>query len=823
MPTCNHCLLEFPEKEAIYDEIDGEKKVFCCNGCRGIFKLIHEEGLDRFYEDRTWKDAGIRSSVLNREIDIKLFAEHVRDVKVSSQQSAVNSQKEIDIFIEGIRCASCVWLNEKILLRTEGIEYARVNYATHRARIRWDPEVIGLDRILKRTISIGYNPKPYLESEQFRRQKAEARDLLVRFGTAGFLSSQLMMYTTALYAGYFHGIGAGTKLIFEIIAMLLTIPVIFYSGMPLIRNTIKGLQHLNFNMDSLITIGAGSAFIYSIYQMFIGGKVYFDISAMIITIIILGRYIETTAKGKASETIERLSELKPKEARLVMSHGSGVTEMVPITSINKGNLIHVIPGERIPLDGTVVDGESEVDESIITGESKPAHKMAGHEVIGGSMNLYGMLVFRVTKTGKETVLSNIIKAVEDAQARKPQIQTIADRVVGIFVPAILILAFLTVVVYMLKGASTQHALMTGISVIVIACPCSLGIATPLAVLIFTTMASSKGILIRGGEVIENTSKADHVIFDKTGTITLGRPVLKDIMVFDHAVDREYILSIAASIERLSEHSIGRAITESAKGFDLLDVSGFKAIPGKGVEGAIDSKKIFIGNMEFMSESNCSTDSVQSLLNVSLQFEKNGDTVVYIGWDRMVRALFVISDVIRAEALKVVDELRKAKTAVSIVSGDNKTTTSSIASMIGIDHAIAEASPIAKKEVVTYMQSKGHKILMVGDGINDAPALTEAMVGIAMGRGTDIAMESADAVLVRNDLRLIPYFLNLSKKTFSIIKQNIFWAFFYNISAIPLAVLGVLHPIIAAGAMVASSLFVIGNSLRIKTAGRIQEV
>ncbi|GER94395.1 copper-translocating P-type ATPase [hot springs metagenome] len=823
MPTCNHCLLEFPEREAVYDEIDGEKRVFCCHGCHGIYRLIHGEGLDEFYRKRQWNEKGISKTLFEKEIDVKPFAEHVRDIEDREQKTEVRIQKEIDIYIDDIRCASCVWLNEKILSKTEGIKYARVNYATHRARIRWDPNIIGLDRIIKRIISIGYNPRPYSESEQFKRQRAEAKDLLIRFGTAGFLSSQLMIYTTALYAGYFQGIDAKTKLIFEIIAMLLTIPVIFYSGMPFIRNTFKGLQHLNFNMDSLITIGSGSAFIYSIYQMFIGGKVYFDTSAMIITLILLGRYIETTAKGRASETIDRLSKLNPKEARLVMSQDSEVTEIVPVTSINKGDLIRVIPGERVPLDGIIVSGESEVDESIITGESKPIHKSVGYEVIGGSMNLYGTFVFKVTKKGKETVLSNIIKAVEDAQARKPQIQTIADRVVGIFVPTILIIAFFTVATYILKGASTQHALMAGISVVVIACPCSLGLATPLAVLIFTTMASSKGILIRGGEVIENTSQSDHVIFDKTGTITLGRPVLKEVIVFDTDLDREYILSLAASIERLSEHSIGHAITESAKGLDLFNVFAFKTLPGKGVEGIIGSKKIFIGSRELMYENNCFSDLTRSLIDASLQFEKSGDIVIYIGWDRRVRALFVISDVIRDEAVEVVNKLKKAKIRVSIVSGDNRITTNSIASMIGIDYAIAEASPIAKKELVTDMQSKGHKIIMVGDGINDAPALTEAMVGIAMGRGTDIAMESADAVLVRNDLRLILYFMNLSKKTFSIIKQNIFWAFFYNIIAIPLAVLGILHPIIAAGAMAASSLFVVGNSMRIKRAGRIQEV
>ncbi|MBI4595935.1 MAG: heavy metal translocating P-type ATPase [Candidatus Tectomicrobia bacterium] len=856
---CDHCLLEFPEREAVCDEIRSQKKVFCCHGCQGIYRLIHEEGLENFYEKRKWDEAGSLALLFQRDIDLKPFAEQIRDM-------GDGEEKEIDIYIDGIRCASCVWLNEKILSRTEGIKYARVNYATHRAKIRWAPAVVGLERIFKRILSIGYEPKPCSESEQFKMQKAASRDLLVRFGTAGFLSSQLMIYSTALYAGYFQGIDASTKFRLEIIAMLLTIPVLLYSGMPFIRSSWQGLRHLHFNMDALITIGAGSAFIYSTYQIFTGGKVYFDTTAMIITLILLGRYIESSAKGRASETIERLFELKPKEARLIIDRQPAVTsqevQIVPISSIQKGDLVQVVPGERIPLDGLVIGGDSEADESIITGESRPVPKKPGSEVIGGSMNLYGTLVFKVAKTGPETVLANIIRAVEDAQAHKPAIQTLAERIVRFFVPAILTLALFTIAIYLIKGASFQAAMMTGISVLVIACPCSLGLATPLAILVFTGMASSKGILIRSGEVIENAGRLDHVIFDKTGTVTIGRPVLRDIVVFDEALSRslshnchsrpdresslllkplrywipafagmalqgkipvvgqtprDYILSIVASVERLSEHSIGHAITEAAKGLEVFAVSDFRAKPGRGIESFVDGHRVFIGSREFMDERGINNPSGEYISKRAADYASRGDTVIFAALDETITAMFVIADVVRKEAPEVVHRLQEMGMEVSIVSGDNSLTTASIASAIGTGSAMAGASPVRKKEVVREIQAQGGKVIMVGDGINDAPALTEALIGMAMGRGTDIAIESADAVLMKNDLRLVPYFISLSKRTLRIIKQNIFWAFFYNIVAIPLAVSGLLHPIFAAGAMAASSLFVVGNSLRIRGA------
>jgi len=807
MPQCNHCLLEFPDREAVHDTIDGQERVFCCKGCSGIHRLIHQEGLDAFYERRKWNETGIAAFLFNKEPDIKPFAEHVTES---------GDVREIDLYVEGIRCASCVWLNEKILLKTEGVEYARVNYATHRAKIRWDPDRTGLPQILKRILSIGYIPKPFSESEQLRVQQAETRDLLVRLGTAGFLSSQLMIYSIALYAGYFQGIDPGTKRLLELIAMLLTVPVLFYSGMPFIRSTLNGFRHLRFTMDSLIIIGAGSAFIYSIYEIFSGGEVYFDTSAMIITLILLGRYIEAAAKGKASETVKRLLELSPKTAvKLVRNQETGVNERetVQITSLSKGDLVEVKPGEKIPLDGTVIAGESESDESLLTGESRPIAKTPGTEVIGASMNLYGTLTIEVTRTEKDTVLAGIIRAVEDAQAHKPRIQALADRVVGIFVPAILLIALVTILSYLARGSSLHQSLMTGVSVLVIACPCSLGLATPLAVLIFTTMASSRGILIRNGEVIENTARLGHIIFDKTGTITRGKPLLKEVIIADHSLARDHLLSVAASVECMSEHSIGHAICEAA--IPAFPVTGFKAFPGKGVEGHAAGKQILIGNRVLMQEKGIDMTALGPLHGSVGDFEGQGDTVIFMGWDGAVRAFLVISDIIRDEAPEAVDSAKAMNCTVAIVSGDTDITTRSIASQVGITETLSGTSPVGKRDYIAGIQREKHGVMMVGDGINDAPAITEASVGIAMGRGTEIAIESADAVLIRNDLRLIPYFIALSRKTYTVIKQNIFWAFFYNIAAIPVAVSGVLHPIIAAGAMAASSLFVVTNSLRIR--------
>ncbi len=817
MSECSHCLLSFPEREAIHDEIGGKTLTFCCNGCRGIYRLIHDEGLEGFYDKRDWND-GAAGPLLANTPDPGLFDALVREVPPVAD---VPPLKEIEIYVGNIRCASCIWLNEKILNRTDGVVHARLNYATHMARIRWNPETTRLGTILARIASIGYLPKPYTESERYKAQSAEAKDLLVRFGTAAFLSSNLMIYSIALYAGYFQGLDKNIKHLLEIISLVLATPVLFYSGMPFIRSTFRGLRSLHFTMDSLITIGSGSAFIYSVYCLFTGGEVYFDTSAMIITLILLGRYIEAIAKGKASMTIQMLSELVPREARKVrsgsQSGGDPDSEMVPIASVQKGDCLLVKPGERIPLDGTVISGESEVDESVITGESRPVAKTAGLRVIGGSMNLFGSVVFEAAGTDKDTLLSKIIQSVSEAQSIKPPLQNTADRVVAVFVPAMIVISLLTLIVYLARGASLDVALMTGISVLVIACPCSLGLSTPLAVLIASTIASSRGILIKNGEVIENVVKVNGVVFDKTGTITIGKPVLKQTLILDTSLNDRELLKIAASLERFSEHSAGHAIMEAAKGLKTYDVSGFKAVPGKGVQGMLNGLHVFVGTVGFMEQRGI---PVSDETRRSVQpFETEGHTAIFTGWEGRLRGVFLVADTVRDDAAEAITRIRRMGLTTSIISGDTDTTTGAIAAAVGIRDVTGGALPAEKRQLIAGMQKKGGRIMMIGDGVNDAPALTEAFVGIGMGRGTEIAMESADAILVRNRLDTVPFFIWLCRRTFRIIKQNIFWAFFYNAAAIPLAISGRLHPIVAAGAMSISSLFVVFNSLRIRRCGR----
>ncbi len=739
--SCSHCLLPFPERDAVYANGD-DKKVFCCHGCLTVYDIINSEGLSDFYEKRDWDSNTIKFD-FKKDIDIKSFVQYVIDK---------GDKKEINIFIEGIHCSSCVWLNEKILTRTDGIEYAMVNYASHRAKIIWDPNIIGLKAILDRIMSIGYVPKVYSESEKIKLQKAENRTLLIRLGTAIFLSMQLMLYSVALYAGFFHGIDYSYKLTFELIALVITTPILFYSGMPFMRSTVRAFRRLRFNMDSLIVIGSGSAYLYSIYQITVGGKVYFDTSAMIITLILVGRYLESLAKESASKTIEKLINLSPKEARLI---SGDKRDMVLLTFLKVGDVVEVLPGEKVPTDGVIVSGESEVNESIITGESKPIQKVIGDKVIGGTINMYGVIRFEVSSVLENTVLFGIIRAVEDAQARKPKIQSIADRIVGVFVPFILILSLSTIITYIVLGTTIHEALLTGISILVIACPCSLGLATPLAVLVFTNSASSRGILIKGGEVIENVSRLSHIVFDKTGTITLGKPKLKEIILYDDNINQDYLLSITASIERLSEHSIAHAINDSAFDVDLFDVDSFKALPGSGVRGIVKGKEVFIGNRELMDGIGINS-SYLDRDDIIHNFESCGNTVIFTAWANVVRGAFIISDVIRDEAKAVIDDL-KLRFNLSIVSGDNRLTTTAIANEVGIKSIISEASPIKKREFIHNLQADKHRVMMVGDGINDAPGLTESAVGIAMGRGTDIAMDSADAVLIRDSLSVIPYF------------------------------------------------------------------
>lgn len=818
MLVCDHCMLEVTEQEAVHDELNGMRLVFCCHGCNGIYRLIRGAGLEEFYAKRRGWTPG---PAPDAAMDVSLFLDGVRPA---------GSELETDIIIEGIRCASCVWLNEKILLLTQGISFARVNYATHRAKIRWDPAKIDVKTVLSRIRSIGYVPKPFLPGAWEEGQKQASRDLLIRFGTAGFFSMQLMMLSLALYAGYFQGIDATSKTLLHLLSLALATPVLFYAGLPILKGSLQGLANRSFTMDVLIASGALSAYGYSIYQMTTSGEVYFDTAGMIITLILLGRYLEASARTRASATISRLMQLSPRDARKVEADGAMLPKSLPaagrqmvlVSTLRPGDLVEVVPGEKVPLDGVVVSGASEADESMLTGEPKPAPKSPGSQVYSGTMNLLGSFVFRVTAANKDTVLSRIIRTVEEAVARRSPIQTAANRAIGYLVPTVLSIALLTFFGWLVQGAPVSQAVMNAISVMVIACPCALGLATPLAILIGTSSGASHGILIKGGDVIEKTASVDFAVLDKTGTITEGKPVLAEAFAF--GMPLEQALRLAKTVEQQSEHSLARAIVEGAHGIAPLPIADFYAVPGKGVQGLIQGKRALLGSREFIDAQGART-ALHELLDLEQQAlvrerERTGSTALFLSYDGAICGIFLVADQVRGEAAEAVALLTKAGITVAMVTGDEQSSAEAVAQKIGITQVKARVSPILKAEEIERLERAGRHVLMAGDGINDAPALVRATVGVAMGRATDIALESAEIVIMRPDLRLVAHAVALCKKTFSIIRQNIFWAFFYNIVFIPLAVLGMLHPIAAAAAMAFSSLSVVGNSLRAKTSFRI---
>jgi len=825
---CEHCLLEFPAREAVRERAGEAEVVFCCAGCAGVYRLIQAEGLGGFYAGRRWEEPGLAGTP--GTADPAAFAEQVR---------VVGEAREVDLAIDGIRCASCVWLNERILLRTPGVEAARVNYATHRARIRFDPARVDLAGLLRRIESIGYAPKPWSDTEQSRTRAAEQRDLLLRLGTAGFLASQLMVFSAALYAGWFQGIDAPTRRLLEVVALGLTLPVFFYSGAPFLRAAWAGLRRGRFAMDALVVLGSGAALALSAVQMARGGEVYFDTAAMIVALVLLGRYLEVAARGRASEAVARLARLAPREARVVGAGGE--RRRVDLAAIRPGDRVEVVPGERIPLDGRVLEGSSEVDEALVTGEARPVGKGPGAEVIGGTLNLHGALLFEVTRTGEATVLAGIARAVQEAQVAKPRIQAVADRVVGGFVPAVLALAALTVAAWLWRGAPLERALMTGVAVVVIACPCALGLATPLAVLLATGRASARGALLKGGDVLERLAGATDLVFDKTGTLTRGRPALRELRVFaaapprqetarprgdavpslgDAAQARDEALRLASAVERRSEHHLGRAVVEAARALPEgpePTVEDFRAIPGRGVRAIADGRPVALGNRALLAEEGVAI--APEVEEAARAFEAEGDTAVLLAVDGRVRAILAVSDLVRPEAEEAAARLRAMGLRLALVSGDNRLTTGAVAARLGIEVAVAECTPAGKRDRVAAMQEGGRVVVAVGDGINDAPVLSRADVGLAMGRGTDVTLESADGVLLREDLLLLPELVALCRFANRVIRQNVFWAFFYNAAAIPLAMAGMLHPIVAAAAMAASSLFVVGNSLRIGRSGR----
>ena len=764
------------------------------------------------------------------KVDISKIIEAVEKAGYGAKEEKSVNIRDINIPIEGMTCTACAKAVERAINKLPGISEANVNFATEKARVVYDSSKVRISEIKNAISKAGYKALEIesvkqVDSERARREK-EISVLRTKLIVAVIFAIPL------LYIAMGHMLRLPIPEIvmpdmypinFALIQLLLAIPIIVV-GYKFYTIGFSTLLRLEPNMDSLIAVGTSAAFLYGIYAIFqiIRGNteyamnLYFESAGVIIALILLGKYLEAIAKGKTSEAIRKLAGLAPKTA-IVIQDGKEI--VIPIEEVEVGDILLVKPGDRIPVDGEVIEGRTSVDESMLTGESIPVEKYPGSKVVGASINKNGTIKFKATKVGKDTVLAQIIKLVEDAQGSKAPIAKMADIISGYFVPIVIAIAVIAATAWALSGESAVFSLTIFISVLVIACPCALGLATPTAIMVGTGKGAEHGVLIKGGEALETAHKVGTVILDKTGTITEGKPRVTDIITRGK-ISEDELLRLSASAEVGSEHPLGEAIVSRARdmNMELAKVDSFEAIPGHGIEVSLQGKKMILGNKKLMDDRNIEI----TLQEESDRLANEGKTPMFIAIDGKLEGIIAVADVIKPSSRKAIDKLHKMGIEVVMITGDNKRTAEAIAKQVGIDRVLAEVLPQDKSEEVKKLQAEGKKVAMVGDGINDAPALAQADIGIAIGSGTDVAMESADIVLMRSDLSDVPTAISLSKSTIRNIKQNLFWAFGYNTAGIPLAA-GLLHifggpllnPMFAAAAMSLSSVSVLTNALRLK--------
>ena len=758
-----------------------------------------------------------------------------KDIQEAVNQSgykAVTDTKQKTFVIEGMTCASCAQTIEKATGKLQGVANVSVNLATEKMSIQYDPDQLGVADITNAVKESGYEAHEEIESadalDMDREKKAQhIKEMWQRFWISAVFTVPLV------YISMGHMLGmplpevidpmmhAGT---FSFTQLILTLPVVVL-GREFFKVGFKALFKGHPNMDSLVALGTSAAFVYSLAAtigIWMGNvglamDLYYESAAVILTLITLGKYFEALSKGKTSEAIKKLMGLAPKKARL-MRNGQEVE--VAVDEVQVDDLIIVKPGEKMPVDGVVVEGMTSVDEAMLTGESIPVEKTTGDAIIGASINKNGTIQYKATKVGKDTALSQIIKLVEDAQGSKAPIAKLADIISGYFVPIVIVLAILSGIAWYLAGESGVFSLTIAISVLVIACPCALGLATPTAIMVGTGKGAEYGVLIKSGGALEKTHKIDTIIFDKTGTLTEGKPEVTDIVTVSE-LSEEKLLILAASAEKGSEHPLGEAIVHGAesKKLTLLKTQTFNALPGHGIEVTIENQSLLLGNKRLMVDRGISLDAVESISNT---LASEGKTPMYIAKDGQMAGMIAVADTVKANSLNAIEKLHKMGLEVAMITGDNKRTAEAIAKQVGIDRVLSEVLPEQKASEVKKLQAEGKTVAMVGDGINDAPALAQADIGIAIGTGTDVAMESADIVLMRSDLMDVTTAVELSKATIKNIKENLFWAFGYNVLGIPIA-MGLLHifggpllnPMLAGAAMSFSSVSVLINALRLK--------
>jgi Cu+-exporting ATPase len=765
-------------------------------------------------------------------LGVERLNQKVRDLGYEAldlDKAAVGGLQSTTISVGGMTCAACVRRVESALKTLEGVSDAAVNFATGRATITHQQEWSGLEG-LKRVISeTGYEflgvPELVLEDPVEAARIRDIRELKTKFIIGVVLSVAVFMGSMQSWFSFLQPVPRQTMLL---CLFVLTTPVVFWVGSRFFSGAVKAARQKTTDMNTLVAVGALSAYLYSAVaalmpQVFAGAgiapHVYFDGAAMIVTLILLGRLLEAKTKGKTSMAIKRLMGLKPKTARVIRDSEE---VDIPIETVMKGDQILVRPGEKIPTDGVIVSGSSSVDESMLTGESIPVAKQLGSEVFAATLNKSGSFVFRATKVGAETALAQIIRLVEEAQGSKAPIQRIADKVASIFVPVVFGIAVLTFMIwyFFVPEPIFSRALLNFVSVLIIACPCAMGLATPTAVMVGTGLGAENGILIKGGESLEKACKVTTVVFDKTGTLTKGEPEVTDILTAG-STGQDQVLKVAVSIEAISEHPLAQAIVEEGRqqGVTPSAVADFEALTGLGARAVIDSKQCLLGNLRLMENEGIEMNGLDEKAEA---VAGQGRTCVFVAEEGQAIGLVALSDVIKEFAAQAVSTLRDMGLGVAMITGDNENTARGVGNALDIDRILAEVLPGDKADEIQRLQAQQQVVAMVGDGINDAPALTTADIGIAIGAGTDVAVEASDITLIRDDLRAVPTAIRLSFQTMRVIKQNLFWAFFYNSLGIPVAAGAVypffgilLNPVFAAAAMAMSSVSVVSNSLRLR--------
>jgi Cu2+-exporting ATPase len=795
---CFHCGLPVPAGVALDVTINDEPQPMCCYGCQAVAQAIVNAGHTDFYRHRT--ELSPTGEALVPEFIQQTRVYDHPEIQKTFVRSTGSHEHEAALILEGIVCAACIWLNERHISRLPGVLEVQVNYATHRARIRWDDTRIKLSEILQAIHNIGYTAHPYDPAQQQLARERERRSQLRRIGIAGVLGMQVMMLSIALYIGGWSDIEDEFRNLFRWVGLLLTTPVLLFSGAPFIRGAWRDLRNLSIGMDVPVSLGILVAFGGSLHATLTGtGEVYYDSVVMFIFFLLVSRYFEMQARKRGAETAENLAQALP--AMATRLDDADRQEIIPAADLQPGDRVLIKPGATVPADGTVESGKSGVSEALLSGESMPLLKSPGTQLIGGSINMDSPLVMRIEKTGLDTVLAEITRLLERAQQEKPAITQLADRVAAGFVAAVLVLASIAGLYWWQH--SPQDWLPVLVSVLVVTCPCALSLATPTAISAATGTLLAEGMLATGSARLETLARATHIVFDKTGTLTVGTPVVVDVQI-DSPLDETTLLHIAAALEAHSEHAAAHAIINRAGNtpFTAQDIRNY---PGAGISGQLDGKHWYIGNAAF-AQAHCPThaepDSTENY------------TQIFLADEERVHARLFLQDEIRPGARATIQALQQAGRKIILMSGDNHNAARAVAEQVGIDTVYADLEPADKLREVQNLQQQGHTIIMVGDGINDAPVLGAADVSIAMQGAAHISQVGADLILLSNRLEGLSSGVHLARRTLRIIRQNLTWAVVYNLVALPAATLGLVAPWMAAIGMSSSSLLVVLNALRL---------